>query len=72
MSPRLVTEIACKDLFKQAEEQYKMATRTAKEKYEIAVKTKTACLKQVAELRKSVSPKPTRSANPTTSSEAVQ
>jgi len=58
--PGAYTDEACKVEFKKAEATYKVAIRTAKEKRDMAVRAKNVCLKRVSEIRKSVSPMPSK------------
>ena len=56
--PGANTKDACNVAFRQAEEAYKVATRIAKEKRDLAVRAKNACLKKVSDIRKAT-PTPT-------------
>ena len=46
------TADACRTAFKQAENDYKVAVRVAKEKRDLAVRAKTLCLQKISESRK--------------------
>lgn len=57
--PGANTADACKVAFKDAEEVYKLAVKTAKEKRDMAVRAKNLCMQKINEARKSPTPTPT-------------